>query len=244
MGRSRRTRIRDDDWRSALFAMRPRTFSYASAHFQQRAVNPQQQPAGPSSRRSWFRGDGRLGVRGMRNPVGWRRIRRVGVGLGHGVGGGSRWCGLVNNGQERFRSLCVMQWTSGRRPAPIESPTLEQHPCACLRGRRVRSLPHSAREAGAQERNAVNGAKPDPISAEGYITPPEAIAKAVTAPREANARFTAPNPGAAISCAPSATGCPASISWARRTTTWVPADRPGREPRAQHDDAQRQRVSS
>jgi dipeptidyl aminopeptidase/acylaminoacyl peptidase len=53
----------------------------------------------------------------------------------------------------------------------------------------------SAQATGAQDRNAATGAKPDPISAEGYITPPEAIARLVTAPREANASFTAPNPG-------------------------------------------------
>src|SRR5688572_22772526 len=50
-------------------------------------------------------------------------------------------------------------------------------------------------QAGAQDRAATNGAKPDPITAEGYITPPEAITRLVTAPREANASFTTPNPG-------------------------------------------------
>ena len=50
-------------------------------------------------------------------------------------------------------------------------------------------------QAGAQDRAAANSAKPDPITAEGYITPPEAIARLVTAPREANASFTTPNPG-------------------------------------------------
>ena len=47
-----------------------------------------------------------------------------------------------------------------------------------------------------QPANAASAAKADPISAEGYIAPPEAIAKLVTAPREANASFTSPSPGA------------------------------------------------
>jgi hypothetical protein len=43
---------------------------------------------------------------------------------------------------------------------------------------------------------AASSAKADPITAEGYIAPPEAIAKLVTAPRELNASFTSPSPGA------------------------------------------------
>ncbi|HYW31212.1 MAG TPA: prolyl oligopeptidase family serine peptidase [Gemmatimonas sp.] len=56
-----------------------------------------------------------------------------------------------------------------------------------------------AQTAIAQERTGSNAAKAeakaDPISAEGYIAPPEAIARLVTAPREANASFVSPNPG-------------------------------------------------
>ena len=36
----------------------------------------------------------------------------------------------------------------------------------------------------------------DPIAAEGYIAPPEALARLVAAPRETNVSFTAPSPGA------------------------------------------------
>ena len=49
--------------------------------------------------------------------------------------------------------------------------------------------------AQATDRVAGNAARTDPISAEGYIAPPSEIARLVTAPREANASFTSPNPG-------------------------------------------------
>ncbi|MEO7520379.1 MAG: hypothetical protein ABIW79_01055 [Gemmatimonas sp.] len=38
-------------------------------------------------------------------------------------------------------------------------------------------------QVGAQDRPATNATRPDPISAEGYITPPEAITRLITAPR-------------------------------------------------------------
>ena len=43
---------------------------------------------------------------------------------------------------------------------------------------------------------APAAAKGDLIADEGYVTPPEAIAKLVTAPREKNVSFSAPSPGA------------------------------------------------
>ena len=59
-----------------------------------------------------------------------------------------------------------------------------------------------AAPARTQSRTATNaavspaaGVRSDPISAEGYIAPPDAIARLITAPREANASFTMPNPG-------------------------------------------------
>ncbi|MBY0490920.1 MAG: prolyl oligopeptidase family serine peptidase [Gemmatimonadaceae bacterium] len=42
----------------------------------------------------------------------------------------------------------------------------------------------------------TKGDKPDPLTDEGYVTPPEAIAKLIAAPREQNRSFTAPSPGA------------------------------------------------
>jgi dipeptidyl aminopeptidase/acylaminoacyl peptidase len=48
--------------------------------------------------------------------------------------------------------------------------------------------------AQAASANAMQSA--DPITAEGYITPPEAIAKLITAPRESNVTYSAPSPGA------------------------------------------------
>lgn len=43
---------------------------------------------------------------------------------------------------------------------------------------------------------AANGATTDLLAAENYVTPPEAITRLVTAPREKNVSFTAPSPGA------------------------------------------------
>jgi dipeptidyl aminopeptidase/acylaminoacyl peptidase len=51
------------------------------------------------------------------------------------------------------------------------------------------SAPLSAQNAAAAAAKAA-----DPISAEGYITPPEGIAKLVSAPREMNVSFAAPSP--------------------------------------------------
>ncbi|WP_396214230.1 S9 family peptidase [Gemmatimonas sp.] len=52
--------------------------------------------------------------------------------------------------------------------------------------------------ARAQNQVSTNGAaaKGDLLAEEGYVTPPEAIAKLVTAPRDKNASFTSPSPGA------------------------------------------------
>jgi dipeptidyl aminopeptidase/acylaminoacyl peptidase len=50
----------------------------------------------------------------------------------------------------------------------------------------------TASPLAAQAKPAQNS---DPISAEGYISPPEALAKLVTAPREANVTYASPSPG-------------------------------------------------
>jgi dipeptidyl aminopeptidase/acylaminoacyl peptidase len=47
----------------------------------------------------------------------------------------------------------------------------------------------------ASTAGSAAGAKGDLIADEGYVTPPEAITKLVTAPREKNASFTVPSPG-------------------------------------------------
>lgn len=49
--------------------------------------------------------------------------------------------------------------------------------------------------ANAAKTSAAAAKANDPISAEGYIAPPEALARLVTAPRETNVTFSAPNPG-------------------------------------------------
>ncbi len=43
---------------------------------------------------------------------------------------------------------------------------------------------------------STNGSSTDPIAAEGYIAPPEALARLIAAPRETNVSFTTPSPGA------------------------------------------------
>lgn len=48
----------------------------------------------------------------------------------------------------------------------------------------------------AASSSASSSAKSDPLAEEGYITPPEAIAKLVAAPRELNATYSTPSPGA------------------------------------------------
>lgn len=49
--------------------------------------------------------------------------------------------------------------------------------------------------ASANAASSSAGAKGDLLTDEGYVTPPEAIAKLVTAPRDKNVSFTAPSPG-------------------------------------------------
>ncbi len=44
--------------------------------------------------------------------------------------------------------------------------------------------------------SAASGTAADPIAAEGYIAPPEGLARLVAAPREMNVTFTTPSPGA------------------------------------------------
>lgn len=62
------------------------------------------------------------------------------------------------------------------------------------------ALPLTApRQLAAQNQNASAASGPgkgDPLADEGYTTPPEAIAKLVTAPRERNVTYAAPSPGA------------------------------------------------
>jgi len=54
----------------------------------------------------------------------------------------------------------------------------------------AQTRPQSASNAAAAS------ASGDPITAEGYITPPEAVARLAAAPRETNVSFTTPSPGA------------------------------------------------
>jgi dipeptidyl aminopeptidase/acylaminoacyl peptidase len=44
--------------------------------------------------------------------------------------------------------------------------------------------------------SSANATSTDPIAAEGYIAPPEALARLVAAPRETNVSYTTPSPGA------------------------------------------------
>lgn len=56
-------------------------------------------------------------------------------------------------------------------------------------------LPLAAQNQNSSTAAASGPGKGDPLADEGYTTPPEAIAKLVTAPRERNVSFTAPSPG-------------------------------------------------
>lgn len=55
---------------------------------------------------------------------------------------------------------------------------------------------NAASPAASSSSAASSSAKSDPLADEGYITPPEAIAKLVAAPRELNATYSTPSPGA------------------------------------------------
>ncbi|MBL0937912.1 MAG: S9 family peptidase [Gemmatimonadaceae bacterium] len=64
------------------------------------------------------------------------------------------------------------------------------------------TLPHTVAaqasnsgSAGASASASNSSAKSDPLADEGYVTPPEAIARLVTAPRELNSTFASPSPG-------------------------------------------------
>lgn len=58
------------------------------------------------------------------------------------------------------------------------------------------ALPSAAPAVAAAQNAPAAPKAADPLADEGYVKPPEAIARLVTAPRERNASFTAPSPGA------------------------------------------------
>ncbi|HCT56886.1 MAG TPA: S9 family peptidase [Gemmatimonas aurantiaca] len=76
------------------------------------------------------------------------------------------------------------------------SPTLARRMALAVGLLVVPSLVTAQNRPGANAAPAASAAKPaDPLADEGYIAPPEAIARLVTAPREGNASFSAPSPG-------------------------------------------------